>query len=463
MKTTETNRIEYKQILTDDLEKEAVAFLNSTGGEICIGIKDDGTIIGVSKPDATHTKIKDKLINKSRPNIMGLFDIFTEDMDDKIIIIVKLAGGSETPYYIKQKGRSEAGCFIRVGSSAQPMPEEIIDKLMAKRHPTSLANIPSRHQDLTFNQLKIFYEEKGKLLNSNFAKSLDLLLPDGKYNQLAYMFSDINNISIRVAKWWGTEKIDLRENEEYGYCSLIKAMQKVLDKFELENITQARKVGIGARQEKSLVDNKALREAIINAFAHNDYSSQETPVFEIFSDRFEITTYGGLVEGLTKEEFFTGVSKLRNREIMRIFKDIEFVERLGSGMPYIVKKYGRNIFNFMNCVIKSAFHYDQSINNDGKDKTDSMEESKEESREESREKSKEKSKEKSREKNIRKIENREKILKAIKQNSEITTQELASLIGISVAGIEKNIKQMKLQNLIRRIGPDKGGHWEVVE
>jgi len=75
----------------------------------------------------------------------------------------------------------------------------------------------------------------------------------------------------------------------------------------------------------------------------------------------------------------------------------------------------------MNCVIKSAFHYDQSINNDGKDKTDSME----------------KSREKSREKNIRKIENREKILKAIKQNSEITTQELASLIGISVAGIEK--------------------------
>jgi predicted HTH transcriptional regulator len=223
----------------------------------------------------------------------------------------------------------------------------------------SLIDIPSRHQDLTFNQLKIFYEGKGKLLNANFAKTLDFLTADGKYNQLAFLFADHNSLSIRIAKWWGTGKIDLRENEEYGECSLIKAMQKVLDKFDIENITLARKVGIGPREEKKIVDSKALREAIVNAFAHNDYTASDTPIFEIFSDRFEITTYGGLVEGLTQEEFFSGVSRPRNPEIMRIFKDLEYVERLGSGIPYIVSKYGTGIFRLMSSVIRYAYLYDK--------------------------------------------------------------------------------------------------------
>jgi predicted HTH transcriptional regulator len=146
-----------------------------------------------------------------------------------------------------------------------------------------LITIPSRHQDLTFNQLKIFYEGKGKLLNAHFAKTLDFLMPDGKYNQLAFLFADNNNISIRVAKWWGT-------------------------------------------------------------------------------DRFEFTTYGGLVEGLTHEEFFSGVSRPRNPEIMKIFKDLEYVERLGSGIPYIVSKYSQEIFKLMPSVIRFAYFFDTSVN-----------------------------------------------------------------------------------------------------
>jgi predicted HTH transcriptional regulator len=98
-------------------------------------------------------KIKDRLINNIRPSIMGLFDILTKEQDGKTTIIVNVAGRAETPYYIKQKGRSEAGCFVRIGSSSQPMTEDMINKLMSKRHHLSLANIVSRHQDLEFEQL----------------------------------------------------------------------------------------------------------------------------------------------------------------------------------------------------------------------------------------------------------------------------------------------------------------------
>ncbi|MCL2132324.1 MAG: ATP-binding protein, partial [Lentimicrobiaceae bacterium] len=149
---TETNRREFKEILTDNLEKEIVAFLNANGGKIFIGIKNDGTIVGVDNPDETQLKIKDRILNNIRPGMMGLFDIFIEQYDDKQVVVINLAGGTATPYYIKKYGRSEKGCFIRIGSSSQPMTEEHIQTVMQHSHRVSLLNIPARHQDLTFNQ-----------------------------------------------------------------------------------------------------------------------------------------------------------------------------------------------------------------------------------------------------------------------------------------------------------------------
>ncbi|GHT13981.1 transcriptional regulator [Bacteroidia bacterium] len=454
----ENSRIEYKQMLTDNIEKEVVAFVNTDGGEIHIGVKNNGEILGIQNPDEVQLKLKDRLINNIRPSILGLFDIDLNVENNKPIVIIRLAAGIETPYYIKQKGRSEAGCFIRIGTSAQPMPEEMIKKLMAKRQPLVLINNPSRHQDLTFNQLKIFYEGRGIILNSQFAKTLDFLTPDGKYNQLAYLFADENNMSVRVAKWWGTDKIDLRENEEYGYCSIVKAMQKVIDKFDIENVTLAQKVGIGQRQEKKYVDSKSLREIIINAFVHNDYASGDTPIFEIFADRFEITTYGSLVEGLSKEEFFTGVSKPRSREIMRIFKDLEYVEHLGSGIPYIITKYGKEIVSFMPSVVRFNIpFYDIVKKNNGKSRVE-----KQESRVEN-EKSRVEKQESRVENEKSRVENKDKILILMQEQPKITAKEIAQKLNLSLKAIEKQIKTLKTNNTICRIGANKGGYWKVID
>lgn len=125
------------------------------------------------------------------------------------------------------------------------------------------------------------------MLNSGFKQSLELLTPDGKLNYIAYLLSDENSTSIKVAKYDGNNKINLIENEEYGSCSLIKAAKSVLNKFDIENITKT-KITSKERIDKNLADKVALREAIINAIVHNDYSSEVPPVFEIFSDRFVI-------------------------------------------------------------------------------------------------------------------------------------------------------------------------------
>lgn len=157
--------------------------------------------------------------------------------------------------------------------------------------------------------------------------------------------SDRNGNSIKVAKYKGTNRVNLIESNEYGYCSLIKATKNVLNKLEIENKT-ATIITSKERINKPLWNPIALREAVINAIVHNDFSREVPPKFEIFDDRLEITSAGGLVDGMSQTEFFEGYSVPRNKEIMRIYKDLDMVEHLGSGIPRILQSYEQECFIF---------------------------------------------------------------------------------------------------------------------
>jgi len=351
----ETNRIEYKQKLTRDLEKEVVAFLNyHEGGVIYIGIDKNGHAIGVPDSDGDTLKIKDRLKNNIRPSCMGLFDVVPEEQDGNEIIKIIVASGPEKPYYLKKYGMSEKGCFIRTGTAAEPMPVKMIEDLFSKRTRNSIGKINSPRQDLTFEQLKIYYEAAGITLNQQFARNLELLTEDGKYNYAAYLLADRNNLSIKVAKYNGTGRLDLVVSNEYGQESLIKATKQVLDKIEVANINLT-KITSRERENTRLWHPVALREAVINAFVHNDYSKEIPPKFEIFSDRIEITSAGGLPEGLSQAEFFEGFSVPRNKELMRVFRDLGLVEQLGSGVPRILETYSRECFTFSDNFLRMAF------------------------------------------------------------------------------------------------------------
>lgn len=230
----------------------------------------------------------------------------------------------------------------------------MIEELFAKRTRNSLGKIISRKQDLRFEQLRIFYVESGFSLNENFAANLEMLTDSDKYNYIAYLLSDSNSTSIKVAKYGSLSRIDLIENNEYGYACLIRAAKRVLDKVSLENPTTTR-ITSKERVDKTLWDTVALREAIINAFVHNDFTGEVPPKFEIFPDRIEITSAGGLPDGLSQEEFFRGFSVPRNKELMRIFKDLGMVEQLGSGVPRILESYNKECFEFSDHFLRMTF------------------------------------------------------------------------------------------------------------
>ena len=351
----ETNRIEYKQQLTDDLEKEATAFLNyHEGGIMYIGIDKTGKAIGVSDMDSDMLKIKDHLKNNIMPSCMGLFDVAVEKIESKDVIKITFASGTEKPYYIRKHGMSEKGTFIRIGTAAEPMPVKMIESLFAKRTRNSIGKIKSPNRNLTFEQLKIYYEGANKTLNQQFASNLELLTEDGQYNYVAYLLSDINGISVKVAKYDGFDRVDLMENNEYGYCSLVKATKLVLDKINVENKTLA-KITPKEREEKRLWNPVALREAVINSLVHNDYTLEVPPKFEFFNDRIEITSFGSLPQGMTEREFFEGYSVPRNKELMRVFRDLDLVEHLGSGVPRILRSYGKECFKFTENFLRMTF------------------------------------------------------------------------------------------------------------
>ena len=291
------------------------------------------------------------------PSPMGLFDVTVERIDDVPVIKIFVASGSEKPYYKNKYGLSEKGCFIRVGSAAEPMTQGQIEDLYAHRVRNSLRNIRSPRKSLTFRQLHIYYESKGLKLNEHFMENLDLLTDTGEPNYVAYLLADENSTSIKVAKYAGTDRDVLIANNELGYCSLLKATDNVLDKLRVENNVSS-EITYKRRIDSPLWDERAMREIVINAIVHNDYYTNEVPPkFEIFSDRIEITSAGRLPIGMTKEEFFSGISSPRNKELMRVFRDVDMVESLGSGMKRIMEVYPKKIFVFMDNFIRLSIPF----------------------------------------------------------------------------------------------------------
>ena len=435
----ESSRIEFKIKMVDNLEETIIAFLNSKdGGIIYLGINDKGKIIGLNgNLDLLQRKVKDRIISNIEPSALGLFDLEILEKDNKKYLKIIIARGLEKPYHIKGMGMTSDSCFIRVGSSNEKMSDYLISEMFKERTKNSIKNIVSPNQNLTFTDLKIYYKEKGFDVGSNFEKQLNFFTFDNKYNYLAYLLADENTISIKVAKYVGTDVDELMENYEFGYCSLIKATNRVLEKFRVENKIFT-KITYPERKEQPMYDYKAVREVIINAIVHNDWSNEYPPKFEFFSDRLEVSSFGGIQNEFTEEEFLQGYSAPKNPELMRVFKDLELVEHLGTGIRRILKRYDKSIYRFFPHFIIVSIKYNENnfkYNNQSVNVIPYL--------------------------NLTKVQ--EGIISLIEDRPSITQEEMAKLLGVTSRTIRNHIKYLVDKEYIIRIGADKNGKWAVTK
>jgi predicted HTH transcriptional regulator len=424
-------------ILNDKLEKEVVSFLNSeSGGEILIGISYEGVVLGVDAYDTVIHSVFNRIRSNISPNCLGLFDVYAEEISERHIIRIIVSRGTEKPYYITLYGMNSSGCTVRVGTEVRQMGTETIKSLQEARSGASLSRIISpRNAEHTFAQLKIYYEERGFRTDEGFLANLGFYTPEKKLNYIAFLFTDSNNISIKVSKYSGTDKSEIFESEEYGFCSLPKSAYRVLDKLEVENRTFTQVSKDGERTERKLIDREALKEAVINAIIHNDYTRDLMPFIEIYSDRITITSFGGLPEGLTREDFFNSRSMLRNREIPRIFRDIKLAGHMGTGIVTILKSYEKNIFNFtensMEVIIPFADDYMRISKKQEKQGKVSF-------------------------------RTKDKILELIKSSEgNVTAESLALSAGVTKKAIEWHLKKLRDAGMIIHDGSRKTGVWKI--
>jgi len=443
----ETDNIEFKCQLTDDIEKTVVAFLNASGGELRVGVNRDGTFCGLDDYDNTSLALVDRIKNNILPFTLGLFSVKPKIGDNgSKYLEVKIASGSEKPYYIKRYGMSPKGCYIRISTQNSPMSQEMIDNLYSRRSMHTLHKVISPRQNLTFSQLKIYYGELGYNIDSeNFLHNLDFYTEDGKFNYVAYLMADSNAVSVKVVQYRGTDKIEIRSKYECGNCSLIKAAYAVMDKLELYNET-AVEITYPKRIETPLVDKVALREVVLNSLIHNDYIRGAFPVVEFYSDRVEVTSSGGLPLGQTREDFFKGKSLPRNREIMRIFSNMDLSEQLGSGMKRILQTYSKDDFEISDFFVTAKFKYNahalKLLKGDRNITATSLQYHC----------------------NITaKLphlnKNQKRIIELIDCDRSIRREVIAMKLDVSVRTVDNNIKQLKEKGLLERIGEDNGGQW----
>lgn len=439
---SETDKIELKEKINDSLPKEIESFLNTDGGTVYIGINDAGNVIGLNKLDIQLRAISDIISDQIEPNAIDCVRPEVEIIDDKMIIKIVIKKGYASLYCIKKYGFSSNGCHYRVGTTCKSMTLEMIKQ----RFESSLSGIDmmvrreSYYQDMSFTKFKLLLLENGYHIDENsFERNFKLRTNDGAYNYLAELLADENSIPFIFAKFKGKTKATFSERSDYGNQCIILAYEKMMGRLKLENICMTI-TNPRPRRDIYLYDIDAVNEALVNAIIHNDYMISD-PQVAFFDDRLEITSHGGLPNGLTKEEFFNGVSKPRNEKLMDIFARLGIVEHTGHGVPVIVEIYGKEVFeissNYIRVII--PFNKEVLINHgaiSGAISGAKMEE----------------------------LDDKEKmILDTLMNNPHLSTKELNSALNIPFRSVQRYIANLREKGFIKRIGANKNGYWEVIK
>ena len=329
----ESSVVEFKRVYTDDIKKEILAFVNTSGGSVYIGINDEGKKIPLENVDETILKITNSLRDSIRPDATMFVKI---EYTDKTVI-VKVQEGTRKPYYLTDKGLKPSGVYVRQGTSSAPASFEEIRNMIKLSDGDEYEQTRSLEQDLTFNSITAEFETKGLALMEAQMRTLGLLSGDKTFTNLGQLLSDQCRHSIKFAVFKGVKKGEFKTRKEMD-GSLITQMRAAFDFLQLNNNLVATFSGLD-RIEQYDYPEEVLREAMLNAIIHREYSFSGSTIVNIYDDRIEFVSLGGLVAGLVKEDLFLGISQPRNEKLANVFYRLKHIEAYGTGVQRIMQHY----------------------------------------------------------------------------------------------------------------------------
>lgn len=333
----ESETVELKSIVVDDIKKEIIAFANCEGGKLYIGVQDDGTVIGLDDPDGAALQISNMIRDAIKPDLTMFLHYRTLNEDGKQIVVVDIQQGTERPYYIAKKGLRPEGVYVRQGYSSVPATNTAIRRMIKETDGDHFEEMRSLEQNLTFESSKQEFSERNVLFGQAQMKTLGIMSRDGIYTNLGLLLSEQCVYTIKAAVFEGTTQNEFKDRKEFS-GSLFRQMREVYDYIDFHNQTHSTFLKLRRIDQRDYPEI-AVREALLNLLVHREYSFRASTFISIYSDRMEFTSIGGLVSGVTLKDVMMGISVCRNVKLANVFYRLELIEAYGTGMLKIMEAY----------------------------------------------------------------------------------------------------------------------------
>lgn len=331
----ESEQMEYKSQMTDDIYKEVIAFVNTNGGTIYIGIDDQGNPIGTDDVDNTYTRLTNGIRDAIAPDVTMFVRYVLQENN---VIQIEVGEGSYKPYYLKSKGLKPTGVYVRQGASSVQASPNQIRKMIKDSDGDLFEEMRTVTQELSFaeagnafKKYKVDFSEE-KLLALGLRN-----IHDNQYTNLALILSDQCPHTIKIAVFGDESNTTFKDAKEFG-GSIFRQLDDSYAYLSLCNRTTATFQGL-ERVEKSDYPEEAMREALLNSLVHRDYSYSGSIIINVNDIGMEFISIGGLLPGLSAEDIRSGISQPRNRKLAEIFHRLRLIESYGTGIRKIYALY----------------------------------------------------------------------------------------------------------------------------
>ena len=329
----ESERIEYKSQMLEDLYKEVIAFANTDGGVIYVGIDNEGNLTGIDDADETYTRLTNGIRDAIAPDVT-MFVRYV--LQDNKVIRIEVGEGSYKPYYLKAKGIKPTGVYVRQGASSVQASPDQIRRMIKESDGDNYEDSRSLDQDLTFSAAETAFQRYGVEFSIEKYRVLGITQND-IFTNLALLLSDQCLHTTKIAVFKDEFCTEFRDSKEFG-GSVFKQFEDSVTYLALCNRTASTIKGV-VRTDKKDYPEEAIREALLNAIVHRDYSFSGSIIINVNDSKMEFISLGGLLPGLSTEDIRIGVSQPRNKKLAEVFHRLRLIESYGTGIRRIFKLY----------------------------------------------------------------------------------------------------------------------------
>lgn len=445
----ESETVELKEIVVDEIKKEIIAFANSNGGRLYIGVRDDGEVVGIDDPDKVSLQISNMVRDAIKPDVTMFLHYETIEEARKKIVVVDIQRGTDRPYYLAKKGMRPEGVYVRQGYSSVPATDTAIRRMIKETDGDRFEVMRSLNQELTFEAVKKEFELRKVEFGPQQMRTLKLIDQDNLYSNLALLLSDQCVHTIKVAVFQGKDQMIFKDRREFS-GSLMKQMNEVYDFIDFRNQTRAT---IEKLQRIDVRDYPeiAVRESLLNLLVHRDYSFSASAFIRIYEDRIEFVSVGGLMPGIELEDIMEGISVCRNQDLANVFYRLHLIEAYGTGMEKIMKAYEgmkekpeiqttKNAFKIILPNINAKYTLENSSVWTTKTDTNSIMET---------------------EASLSEAE--EKILEYVREHGVITKNDVISLLEVSASTASRTLRKMVKNSLLKQNGKARSTNYTIVK